>query len=216
LSIAGKRVAQLSCNNGRETLSMLNLGAASAVGFDISDEAINEARELAAVSGLNCEFIRTDVYDIGHEFDRSFELIYISIGALGWLPDLDGFLGIVSRLLKSAGVVVFYEAHPFVEMLACENEKDYDPSNPMKIVYSYFKDDPWIDDTGIDYIGKSTYKSKLCYNFPYKISDLINGLIKNGISISEFTEYPHSIDDVRVLLEKEGKLPLCYILVGRK
>jgi len=39
-------VAQLCCNNGREVLSLINMGAQYGAGFDISDEAIKEANEL--------------------------------------------------------------------------------------------------------------------------------------------------------------------------
>ena len=51
LGVKGKRIAQLCCNNGKDLLSLLNLGAISGVGFDISDEAIKEANRLQVVSG---------------------------------------------------------------------------------------------------------------------------------------------------------------------
>ena len=46
INFVGKTVAQLPCNNGRELLSLLKLGADKAVGFDISDVAIDEAKKL--------------------------------------------------------------------------------------------------------------------------------------------------------------------------
>nr|HPI32382.1 hypothetical protein [candidate division Zixibacteria bacterium] len=52
IGLAGQRVAQLCCNNGREILSLVNLGAAEGVGFDISDAAIAEAYE-AGLLGKN-------------------------------------------------------------------------------------------------------------------------------------------------------------------
>jgi len=144
LGLKGKRVAQLCCNNGRETLSLVNLGAESAVGFDISDEAINEAKEFAEISGLNCDFVRSDVYDIGEEYYNQFDLIYISIGALSWLPDLDRFYRIVTAMLKREGLLVVYEMHPFTYLLAAEDEEGYDPDNPLKITFSYYRTEPPI------------------------------------------------------------------------
>ena len=48
LPVAGKDVAQLCCNNGRELLSVKNLGAGRCVGFDGAEGFLGQARELAA------------------------------------------------------------------------------------------------------------------------------------------------------------------------
>src|SRR5207237_743579 len=85
IGLESKSVAQLCCNNGRELLSIRNLGAARCVGFDISDKFIEQARHLAEMSGVTCEFVRTDVYDIPDTYDASFDLVYISVGTLGWM-----------------------------------------------------------------------------------------------------------------------------------
>ena len=61
IGVAGKSVVQLGCNNGRELLSVLNLGAADGVGFDLSDEAIAEAPGLAAIAGKAARFVRSGV-----------------------------------------------------------------------------------------------------------------------------------------------------------
>jgi len=75
IGLKGKNVAHLCCNNGRELLSIINIGAASGVGFDISDEAIREANELRELCELNCDFVRTDVYDIDDKYTNSFDLV---------------------------------------------------------------------------------------------------------------------------------------------
>jgi len=61
IGMTGKTISQLPCNNGRELLSLMGLGAKEAVGFDISDMAIEEARTLTRISGLNARFERTDI-----------------------------------------------------------------------------------------------------------------------------------------------------------
>lgn len=216
IGLEGKRVAQLCCNNGRETLSLLNLGAESGVGFDISDEAIKEAKELAEISGLNCQFVRTDVYDIGEEYYDSFDLVYITIGAMAWLPDLYKFFTIVSKLLKKGGHLMIYEQHPFQYMLATEDDKEFDPKYPLNVVYSYFRTEPWVYNDGIDYIGGTSYKSSTTYDFTCKLTNVINSVIKNGIRLDEFTEYSHDISNEFEMQAKEQLLPLCYILIGVK
>jgi len=216
LQIDGKDVAQVCCNNGSETLSLINIGAKSAVGFDISDEAIKEARELVESSGLNCKFVRTDVYDIGDEYNSRFDLVFITIGALAWMPDLEKYFKTVSKMIKPGGNLVIYENHPFHYMFADDGEEGFDPDNPEKIVFDYFRTEPWVCDDGIDYIGGSRYKSKVNYCYSYNISTLLNSIIKSGIRIKEFNEYKHNISSEYKLLEKNKNMPFCYILVGEK
>ena len=64
--VKGARAVQLGCNNGRETLSMLALGASHAMGIDQSDAFLAQAEELRAVSphGGNARFLRANVYDL--------------------------------------------------------------------------------------------------------------------------------------------------------
>jgi len=216
IGLEGKRVAQLCCNNGRETLSLVNLGVDSAVGFDISDEAINEAKGLAEVSGLNCEFVRTDIYDIGDEYKDAFDLIYITIGAMGWMPDLFKYFKVVSNILRPGGHLMIYEHHPFCYMMAMNDEDEFVPDDPLKIAYSYFRTEPWIGTDGIDYIGGTKYEAKTSYDFTQTLSVVINSIAGNGIRIKEFTEYAHDISTGFLEHEKEGKIPLSYILVGVK
>jgi hypothetical protein len=56
LGVAGKDVAQICCNNGRELLSIKNMGAARCVGFDGAQGFIDQARELAVAAGLDVEW----------------------------------------------------------------------------------------------------------------------------------------------------------------
>jgi len=107
--LAGKRIAQLCCNNGRELISAVNIGALAGTGFDISDEFIREGRELAKIANADCEFVCADIIDIPEIYNSSFDIVYITIGALSWIPDLDTYFGIVSRLLKPGGNLLVYE-----------------------------------------------------------------------------------------------------------
>lgn len=216
IGLEGKQVAQLGCNNGRELLSLINLGAASGTGFDISDAAIAEATTLAEVAGLPGAFVRTDVYDIGAEYYRSFDLVYISIGVLSWLPDLERFFAIASALLKDKGYLLIYEMHPFLNMLATEDEPEFEATAPLQIVHSYFKTDPWVQNTGIDYIGRSSYEAKTSYNFSHSLAAIFQSVINSGITIREFQEYSHDISTIFAHLEPYQKAPLCYILLGQK
>lgn len=216
LPIAGKRVAQLCCNNGEETLSLLNLGAEAATGFDISDAAIAEAWSLAKASGLAAQFVRTDVYDIDDSYNAQFDVVLLTIGAMSWLPDLERFFGVVHRLLRPGGHLVIYESHPFTYMLGVDGDPGYDAANPAKIVFSYFRQEPWVDTNGIDYLGHTTYEAKPCYSFTQTLSMILNAILGNGIQVRSFEEFPHDISNLFEAAAGSGLMPLCYLLVGQK
>ncbi|MHA1584265.1 MAG: class I SAM-dependent methyltransferase [Promethearchaeota archaeon] len=225
LDIKGKDVVQLCCNNGIELISIMRLGAKHGVGIDISDEAIKEAKSFASIAQVNCNFIRSDIYEItpnriSEEISGSiiklFDILYISVGALCWLPDLSKFFEICASLLKPLGKIFICDVHPFANMLGFEGEEGYNPKFPMNPVNSYFKIDPWIDTDGIDYIGGKIYESKPMASFAFKISDILNGLIQTGIEIQEFNEYPDDIATVHGDVANFKKIPLCFSLIGRK
>ncbi|WP_438350665.1 class I SAM-dependent methyltransferase [Paenibacillus sp. FA6] len=204
--ILGKNVAQICCNNGVETISLKKLGAEYCVGFDISDEAIEEANQLSENVNIPVTFVRTDIYEIPSHFERQFDIVYISVGTLGWMPDLELFFQKVYNLLRENGIVFIYEMHPIIDIF---------DENVKEIKYSYFKDTPVIDNTSLDYVGEVDYKSKTKYWFPHTMSNIIQGLIKQGINIEWFEELSKDISCVSGHLESEEiHLPLSYLLVG--
>jgi len=82
MGIKDKAVAHYCCNNGIELLSLKNLGANECIGFDISDVAIQEAQERAGRCQIDCQYVRSDVYEIGSEYESRFDVVYLSSG--GW------------------------------------------------------------------------------------------------------------------------------------
>lgn len=216
LDVSGKSVAQVCCNNGRELISVMKLGAASGVGFDISDEAIAEAQELGRRSNTPCEFVRTHIYDIDSSYFNRFDLVYITIGALCWFDNLSQFFGVVSQLLRSGGQLFVYEMHPFLDIFALPGEAPYDAENELKIAYSYFKTEPFVDTSGLDYIGNTTYESSPSYSFPHTLTDIFSSLLQNGLALQSFNEYGHDISNSFAHLQKYQKLPMCYTLIAEK
>ena len=106
IDFVGKTICQMPCNNGRELLSLMRFGAKEAVGFDISDVAITEAKQLAQISRINAKFERINILDIDNQYNGCFDFIYISEGSLQWFPDLDEYFAVVSRLLKKDGQIL--------------------------------------------------------------------------------------------------------------
>ncbi len=216
INLSGKHIAHICCNNGIELISLLKMEAEYGCGFDISDEAIKEACNLSKIANVNAEFIRTDVYDIGKKFHNQFDIVYITVGALCWLPDIRKAFDIISNLLKNNGILFICEMHPLTNMLSATPDEVYDQKHPIELKFSYFNTEPWIDDDGLDYIGKTTYKASPAYTFGHTLSSIFNAIITNGLVITEFNEYPKDISNVFSHIKVEMGIPLSYILISKK
>jgi len=212
INISGKTISQLPCNNGRELLSLMRFDAKEAIGFDISDVAIEEAKQLAEISGLNATFERVNILEIDRRFDKYFDFIYISEGSLQWFPDLTEYFSVVSRLLKENGELLIFEMHPFAYFF--ENEHSAENQN-LESMNSYFKKDSYSYKDGLDYVGGVQYEAKECHWFMHKMSDIMNAIIKNGIVIREFNEYNLEMANNESIKHLD-KFPLSYILIGKK
>lgn len=112
--VSGSDLLHLQCHLGTDTLSWARHGA-RVVGLDFSSNSIDAATQLAEDCDLAAEFVCADVYDapdaLGH---RRFDIVYTGIGALGWLPDLQGWARVVAELLRPGGVLYLVEIHPVV------------------------------------------------------------------------------------------------------
>lgn len=215
LGLAGKAVAHLCCNNGVELLSLKNLGAGECVGFDISDLAIQEAQERAARCQIDCSYVRTDVYAIGPAYEARFDIVYMTAGALGWLPDLTRFFATAAALLKPGGCIFIHEIHPFSEMLQFD---DADDAELLQIIAPYFKAEPYVDYGDLDYVGGTEYTStKPQYWFVHTLSDILMSLLHNHLTLEHFYEYETDISAGHQKLEQaQVGVPLSYLLVARK
>jgi SAM-dependent methyltransferase len=212
LPFKGKSVFQAPSSNGLEILSFMNMGASKGVGFDISDENILFSEKLKQVSGIQAEFIRTDVYDIPEKFNDQFDIGIITVGSIIWMPDLKGYFDIYKRLLKKNGIIFIYEMHPLTTVYPYTFKGKYDMD--MDFENSYFTKDVLISHDSLDYFGHEEYQSPPQYNFQYPISDVIQTLMDLEFTLKEFKEYPYDLGGGHVYLE--DKIPLSYHLWATK
>jgi SAM-dependent methyltransferase len=214
IGVAGKRVAQLCCNNGEELISVRNMGAGSCVGFDQSENFLEQARELAQIAGASdsVRFERTDIYDIGTGYDGQFDIVLTTVGVFGWMPDLPAFFSVIARLLKPGGILLSEEMHPVLLMY----EKN-PAGGPSYAAYSYFKKEPWKDTDGLDYYGGSPYDAKPAYSFQHTMSGILMAGIDNGLTLRHMVELDFDISHFcSDLAESEAKPPLGFTVVMRK
>jgi SAM-dependent methyltransferase len=208
VGVAGKDVAQVCCNNGRETISLRNLGARRAVGFDQSAAFLAQARELNAIAGQDCLFVECDANAIPQEHKGQFDLVVITIGVFGWMPDIQRFMRSACGLLRPKGQLLVYEEHPVANMFEVRSER------PMEAVNSYFKRHPFVERRAIVYDDTPPPDVNVHYWFVHPLSAVITAIIGCGLTIEVFQEFSQNISStVFDALEKpEPILPLSYLL----
>ena len=213
LGPAGKQVVQIGCNNGRELVSMPALGAVPVLGIDQSEAFLDQARRLVTAAGVDCDFVASDIYALPPETQNDFDIALVTIGVLGWMPDLPEFFRITAGLLAPGGHLVIYETHPIVEMFDPEGR---DPFAPTR---SYFWDGPDIGDEAITYEDKrSTETAGTSYWYLHTLGDIVTASLDAGLVLERLTEHPHSNREplYDIYEDQAVQLPMSYTLVARK
>ncbi len=214
LNLQGKTIAQFACNNGRELLSAMQLGASFGFGFDIAENFLDQARQIAQRIGrTNVQFEAGNLLDIDETYHHKFDLVFFTIGAITWFEDLSLLFNVVSRCLKPQGTLLINDFHPFMNMLPLPGEEGYDLEHLDRVVFSYFRKEPWLEDDGIGYITPK-YHSKTFTSFSHTLSDILTSLLGSGIALKQFSEFDY---DIGLDENYNGKgFPLSFILVGKK
>jgi SAM-dependent methyltransferase len=209
--VSGKSLLHLQCHFGLDTLSWARRGA-TCTGVDISPVAIGKARELAAQTGLEAEFMCSDVYGFKHGAAGPYDIVFTSYGAVCWLPDLQRWAQVVASNLKAGGTFYMVEFHPIYDLLAG---------------YSYFtRQEPDVEEEGSYTENGAGVVARLA-TWAHPISSVINALLGAGIQVERVNEFPFSPyncfegmeerEPGRFYLSHKGNdVPLVYSLTGRK
>ncbi|GGG58663.1 class I SAM-dependent methyltransferase [Epilithonimonas arachidiradicis] len=215
--LTGKSVLHLQCHFGQDSISLSRLGA-DVVGVDLSDVAIDRARELAKQSNVSTTFICSDVYDLPNHLDRQFDIVFTSYGTIGWLPDLDRWAKIISKFLKPGGRFVFVEFHPVVWMF---------DSGFKKIEYRYFNSGAIIETEKGTYADKNAEFEVKSIGWNHGLAEVIGSLMHNGLEMTSIEEFDYSpYNNFNNSIEFEpgkfriahlgDKIPMVYALTASK
>ena len=180
--LKGKTILHLQCHFGQDSISLSRLGA-DVTGVDLSDKAIESAKQIAKVSNSNAKFICCDIYDLPNHLDEKFDIVFTSYGTIGWLPDLDKWAKVVSKYLNPNGQFVFVEFHPVVWMF----DDNFD-----KIGYRYFNSGAILETESGTYADKNADITQSYVVWNHSISEVLNSLIKNKLEIKSMDEFDYS------------------------
>lgn len=184
-SVEGARLAHLQCHFGLDSLRLARRGAA-VTGLDFSGVAIARARELAQEAGLTARFVEGNVYDAPALMgEGAFDIVYVTWGALNWLPDIAGWARVVARLLAPGGRLYLLESHPTI--LAFES---VDGVIRPWFDFATAPANPIAQDVATTYTGSArTLSSTRTYEWIHPLSAILTGLIEAGLTLEWFREH---------------------------
>lgn len=184
--VTGLDLVHLQCHFGKDTLSWARVGA-RVTGLDFSPTAIEAARALAGRAGLSdrAEFVCAPVSEaVSVLGGRSFDVVYVSLGALCWLPDIEVWAGQVAGLLRPGGRLFLHEVHPVSQALADDS---------LTVVYPYFEEPvpyreaeagTYADPTAVEALpGDPTF------TWNHGIGEILGALLRHGLRIDVVDEH---------------------------
>ena len=195
-AVAGAEVLHLMCNCGQDTLSIAGLGA-RVTGIDLSDAAIDTATSLAREAGISARFVRAEIFEgLAELAPASFDVVFVSYGALGWIADVGGLFAAAARVLRPGGRLVVVEFHPLVDAISDDGCIDGVYGGP-----------PIVGDEGVgDYVGASgaalapsgfvpaapDAPMGITVWFPHTTATLLQGVLDAGLGLTTVREWCHS------------------------
>ncbi|WP_420451009.1 class I SAM-dependent methyltransferase [Ilumatobacter sp.] len=191
----GVRVLHLQCHIGTDTLSLARLGA-RVTGLDQSPVSLAAARELFASTGTAADFVLSTVDDAVEALEgATFDLVYTSVGALNWLPDIARWGRVVGDLVRPGGRLYVRETHPMA--FALDDARD---DTELRIRHPYFETThPLTFDSAETYVdtGGETISESVTHEWNHGIGEVFGALVSVGLRVDVLDE--HRFLDWRLL-----------------
>lgn len=189
--VVGLRVLHLQCHFGRDSLILARRGA-ELVGLDFSAPAVATASRLAQELGLaiRARFVEADLYAAREAIPEpaSFDLVYVTWGAIYWLPDIAEWARIVAWFLKPGGALYLAEGHPTA--LVFDDLAPADGDGRPGWFVPYFDTEPLILDDPSDYADPSaTLVHRRTYSWMHPLGAVIGALLDSGLVLRSLNEH---------------------------
>jgi SAM-dependent methyltransferase len=188
--VQGLRILHLQCHFGADSLTLAQRGA-EVVGLDFSPAAIAAARRLSAELGLagRARFVEADLYDAPAAIGEpgAFDRVFVSWGAITWLPDIACWAQIVAHFLKVGGSLYLAEGHPAALV--------FDDLTPMPgglpgYFAPYFGRQSIVTEGARDYADPNARLGNTRqYNWIHPLADVVGGLVAAGLRLDWLNEH---------------------------
>jgi SAM-dependent methyltransferase len=162
---------------------------ARVTGLDFSPAAIEAATELARRAGLDgrATFVCANVYDAAAVLSpATFDIVYVSLGALCWLPSVERWADQVAALARPGGRLYLHEGHPLAWSLA------YDTPT---LEHTYFEEpDPYVDDSDETYTDADQPLTNVrSYEWNHSLGQVVTALVERGWRLDSLVEHDWTV-----------------------
>lgn len=195
-------VVHLQSGHGLEDIALVQAGARSVVGIDFSTVAVDSARRRARAIGVACQYVVAVVPEVPLT-DASADLLYTGKGALIWIQDLAEWAREVVRLLRPAGHLFIYEAHPAVPLWTWDTDRPR-----IRPDRSYF---------GRSHVN-DTFPANGAVERQRTLGEIVTTIVEAGMEILHLGEYSEPFwrpEDIAACAW-EGRLPNSFSLLARR
>ncbi len=203
--IRGKSVCVLGSGDNQAVFAFAGLGAV-VTSVDISQKQLDVARQRAETLRASVKFVCADVSNLKAIAANSFDIVYTGGHVAVWVSELAKYYAEATRILKSGGLFLINEYHPFRRLWR-------DAAPKLELQYGYFERGPHAHDYTDDILVRKP-GSLRCYEFHWTVSDFMTAVLKAGNEIVAV----HEVGD-----ENEGwestpmkGLPQCLVIASRK
>ena len=217
--VTGRRLVHLQCHFGMDTLSWARAGAI-VTGVDFSEAAIRAARDLAARAGLSdrARFVASDVDSAPAALAQRYDVVYVSLGSLCWLPRIADWAGVVAALLAPGGTLLVHDVHPLAFCL---------DDDGATFAYPYFEEDePIAIDSASTYTDGASLSHTTNYEWNHSLGEIVTALARRSLVVTHLAENPwtryRAFDDLvedppGIFRAPEGspRLPLSFTMTAR-
>ena len=132
-------------------------------------------------------FVQSDLYELPSRLDGRFDVVFTSHGVLGWLPDLDRWARVIAHFLVPGGIFYIVEVHPIVLLF---NDRLKEPD--LRLLHPYFHGrEPIREEHDGCYADPDAPIKSVEHVWLHTMSDIIGALIRAGLRIESFEEYPY-------------------------
>lgn len=186
--VTGLDLVHLQCHIGTDSIAWAAAGA-RVTGVDFSGAAIAAARSLAERAGVaeRARFVEGDVLDAAALLaPQRFDIVYVSLGSLCWLPSIERWAQQVAALLRPRGRLLLFDVHPQVNAL---------DDRGTALVWSGFEElEPTPDDSDVTYTdGEGRLVHPRSYEWNHSLGEIVTALIARGLTITGLTEHDWSV-----------------------
>ena len=201
--VKGKNILDIGCGAGGHDRKLIELGAKSILGIDISKKMLEEAKKNSNSDKISYQLLSMNELE---KIDKKFDLVVSSL-AIHYIENYNDLCKKVYDLLNDGGFFIFSHGHPMDSaVILSDYENNYVIIDNKKyfLLSDYNNEGKRVSHWFVD--GVETYHRNM--------SHLVNGLIDAGFKIERLNESYSSDEAIKVkqkLVEQKDHSYYVYI-----